>query len=84
MHATLGSVALPPTPHPPPCSHPQVDQDLQKANAEARAAGKDITYIYRTLYLPEKGMFAGLEEDLHLGTYLEVGGWAAGAGRGRD
>lgn len=64
---------MPPPPLSSPSSPaPQADLALQKENSEARAAGRDITYIYRHLYLPQKGMFCGLEEDLKLGQFKDV------------
>lgn len=43
------------------------DERLREGNNEKLAAGKALSYIYRTAYLPLKGMFAILPADLGLG-----------------
>jgi len=40
--------------------------------AEAAAAGQPAQFIFRSLYLPEQGMFCQLPADLQLGTRLPV------------
>ena len=39
------------------------------ASAVAAAAGKQMEYFYRHLYLPQLGMFSVLPQDLQLGHY---------------
>lgn len=43
------------------------DERLREGNNEKLAAGKPLSYIYRTAYLPLKGMFQILPADLGLG-----------------
>ena len=43
------------------------DERLREGNNEKLAAGKPLSYIYRTSYLPLKGMFQILPADLGLG-----------------
>ena len=50
------------------------DEALRARNAEAAAAGGALEYIFRSLYLPEQGMFCQLPADLRLGTRLPVRG----------
>jgi hypothetical protein len=42
-------------------------------NATAAAASQPLEYIYRSLYLPEQGMFCQLPSDFDLGRIAEVG-----------
>jgi hypothetical protein len=48
------------------------DEALRARNAEAAAAGQPAQFIFRSLYLPEQGMFCQLPSDLQLGTRLPV------------
>jgi len=48
------------------------DEALRARNAEAAAAGQPAQFIFRSLYLPEQGMFCQLPADLQLGTRLPV------------
>lgn len=48
------------------------DEALRARNAEAAAAGRAPEYVFRSLYLPEQGMFCQLPADLQLGTRLPV------------
>ena len=50
------------------------DEALRARNAEAAAAGRALEYVFRSLYLPEQGMFCQLPADLQLGTRLPVRG----------
>ena len=43
------------------------DERLREGNNEKLAAGRPLSYIYRTAYLPLKGMFQILPSDLGLG-----------------
>ena len=53
-------------------SHMEEDAARRERNAAAAAASLPLEYVYRSLYLPEQGMFCELPEDLQLGTLLEV------------
>ena len=50
------------------------DEALRGRNVEAAAAGRALEYVFRSLYLPEQGMFCQLPADLQLGTRLPVRG----------
>ena len=54
----------------------------RKQNDEARAAGKPVKYMYRSLYCPEKGMFCSIPETMIniSGQYVEVCVWAGAVG----
>ena len=53
-------------------SHMEADAARRERNAAAAAASLPLEYVYRSLYLPEQGMFCELPEDLQLSTVLEV------------
>ena len=48
------------------------DRARQERNAAAAAVNEPLEYIYRSLYLPEEGMFCLLPKDLDLGCPIEV------------
>ena len=48
------------------------DAALRARNAAAATAGRPLEYVYRSLYLPEQGMFCQLPTDLQLGIRLPV------------
>jgi len=57
---------------PRPAAAAAEDEALRARNAEAAAAGQPAQFIFRSLYLPEQGMFCQLPADLQLGTRLPV------------
>ena len=53
-------------------AHLQADLDRQQRNTAAAAASQPLEYFYRSLYLPEQGMFCQLPADFRLGHIAEV------------
>lgn len=48
------------------------DANMRVANEAAVAEGREPVLFYRSMHLPEKGMFCSLPADLRLGTPLPV------------
>jgi len=48
------------------------DEALRKHNADAKGNGTPLRCFWRSLYLPEQGMFCQAPVDLHLGHKQEV------------
>jgi hypothetical protein len=48
------------------------DEALRKHNADAKGNGTPLRCFWRSLYLPEQGMFCQAPADLHLGHKQEV------------
>ena len=51
-----------------------MEEDLcrQERNSAALAAKEPLAYIYRSLYIPEQGMFCQMPSDLHLGHLVQA------------
>lgn len=55
------------------CSQTLADADkLQKHNAAAKEQGTSQQYFWRSLYLPEQGMFCQAPANMQLGTIQQV------------
>lgn len=48
------------------------DEALRQHNASAKEHGTPLRFFWRSLYLPEKGMFCQAPKDLQLGTRQKV------------
>jgi len=53
-------------------AHITADLARLERNATAAAASQPLEYFYRSLYLPEQGMFCQLPADFDLGRIVEV------------